>query len=422
MAKLINGLLGNSRNKIGSIVTYVSKGQQIARSKAANISNPRTASQMTQRIRLSNVVAMYRANKGWLDRYAFENKPTRWSVFNAFVSANLSVSLVALTKQEAAAGACVVAPYKMTDGSLPQIQINEIAEAGVFTTDLYIGDLVIDSATTIGELSAALIANNNGIVQGMQLSLIENAQQVVNNIPRVVCRAYEFIINSSDDTPLSEKWSSAGVTTYTEGVMNAIAYDTMEGETAFTFVLSHTYGGKTHVGASYMVLNDPAVYESYTSSTAVDLAIQSYGSGNNTPFLDSTEAGSAGESGDSGDVPLNPTILSVAVAGASATTPTFKQPGSYLGGFGGETNVRVIVQLSTAVPVANLRDMTVIVGTGGQDNTATINQFTVDGREVTATFAAVPVNPTYPISTVYLNTDYGVLQAEFSTTDPGVTE
>lgn len=317
MAKLINGLLGNSRNKIGSIVTYVAKGQQIARSKAANISNPRTASQMSQRIKLSNVVAMYRANKNWMDRYAFENKPTRWSVFNAFVSANLSASLVALTKQEAAAGACVAAPYKMTDGSLPQIQINELAGDGTYATDLYIGSLVIGSATTVGELSSALIANNNGIVQGMQLSLIENVQEVVNNIPRVVVRAYEFIVNSTDTTPLADRWGSAGLTTHEGETGNTIAYSTMQGESAFTFVLSHTYGGKTHVGASYMVLNDPAVYDSYTSSTAISLAIQSYGSADETPFLDSTEQ----QSGSNAGVDINPTILQFAG----------KNPGAYLG-------------------------------------------------------------------------------------------
>lgn len=410
MAKLINGLLGNSRNKIGSIVTYVSKGQQIARSKAANISNPRTASQMTQRIKLSNVVGMYRANKGWMDRYAFENKPTRWSVFNAFVSANLSASLVALTKQEAAAGACVVAPYKMTDGSLPQIQINELVEQGVFTTDLFIGDLVIDAETTIGELSAALIANNNGIVQGMQLSLIENAQEVINNIPRVVCRAYEFIINSSDTTLLAEKWSSAGLTTYTGGTSNAIAYDTMQGETAFTFILSHTYGGKTHVGASYMVLNDPAVYESYTSSTAVDLAIQSYGSGNNTPFLDSTEAGASA----SGEVTVTPSILGVRVG----TSDNFVTPGQFLGGFGGESNTRIQISLSQEVDITGA---SVTVQSSGGD-TGSSTSISIEERVLTASFAEVPFAPNLAITSVRLIAGGVNITANFAAEDPGVTE
>lgn len=410
MAKLINGLLGNSRNKIGSIVTYVSKGQQIARSKAANISNPRTASQMTQRIKLSNVVGMYRANKGWMDRYAFENKPTRWSVFNAFVSANLSASLVALTKQEAAAGACVVAPYKMTDGSLPQIQINELVEQGVFTTDLFIGDLVIDAETTIGELSAALIANNNGIVQGMQLSLIENAQEVVNLIPRVVCRAYEFIINSSDETLLAEKWSSAGLTTYTGGTSNAIAYDTMQGETAFTFILSHTYGGKTHVGASYMVLNDPAVYESYTSSTAVDLAIQSYGSGNNTPFLDSTEAGSSA----SGEVTVTPSILGVRVG----TSGNFVSPGAFLGVFGGEANIALQINLSQEVDTTGA--YVTVTSSGGDAGSSTA--VSISGRVLTATFAEVPFAPNLAITGVRLVAGDVNITASFASADSGVTE
>lgn len=417
MAKLINGLLGNSRNKIGSIVTYVSKGQQIARSKAANISNPRTASQMTQRIRLSNVVAMYRANKDWMDRYAFENKPTRWSVFNAFVSANLSASLVALTKQEAAAGACVVAPYKMTDGSLPQIQINALLESGVYTTDLFIGDLVIGADTTIGELSAALIANNNGIVQGMQLSLIENAQEIVNNTPRVVVRAYEFIINSSDTTPLADKWSSAGLTTYTGSSSNAIAYSTASGETAFTFVLSHTYGGKTHVGASYMVLKDPTVYENYTSSTAVDLAIQSYGSGNSTPFLDSTEAGGSA----SGDVPQVISILGAQVHATGAADGQYVTPGKYLGSFGGESNRVLKIKLSGA-PGQNIGNVLVFANNGGSPAEGQTSVVNVDGNIVTAEFASVPFNPAYAITSIsveYLDT---TIDADFAEEDSGVTE
>lgn len=417
MAKLINGLLGNSRNKIGSIVTYVSKGQQIARSKAANISNPRTASQMTQRIKLSNVVAMYRANKGWMDRYAFENKPTRWSVFNAFVSANLSASLVALTKQEAAAGACVVAPYKMTDGSLPQVQINALLQSGVYTTDLYIGNLEIGSDTTIGDISEALIANNNGIVNGMQLSLIENAQEVVNSIPRVVCRAYEFIINSADTTLLTDKWGSAGLTTYTGGSVNAIAYSTATGASAFTILLSHTYGGKTHVGASYMVLNDPSVYENYTSESAIDLAVQSYGSGNSTPFLDSTEAGSE----TNGDVPSNISILGAQVHAAAAEDGQYVVPGRYLGGFGGESDRVLKIKLSSA-PGQNIGNVLVFANNGGSPAEGQTTAVSVDGNIVTAEFASAPFNPAYAITSIsveYLDT---TIDADFEEEDPGLTE
>lgn len=417
MAILKNLWVNNTRKRLAGAVLYKSKGQQIARELAGNVANPRTRQQMTQRIRLANLVAMYRANKSWMDKYAFENKKQTWSVYNAFVSANISGSQVALTKSEAAAGACVVAPYKMTDGSLPQIQINHISESSVYATDLYIGDLVISAATTIGDLSTALIANNNGIVQGMQLSLIENAQEVVNNIPRIVVRAYEFIINSSDTTLLTEKWGSLGLTTYSGASQNAIAYNESTGASAFTFVLSHTYGGKTHVGSSYMVLADPAVYESYTTSTAVDLAIQSYGSGNSTPFLDSTEAVGVAEGGTNGNVEYNGNILGV----ARQLNGTFTAPGAYFGGFNSENDWVLVTKMSTAVP-ATAQVSVEIALEGGEESYHETNDVTIDGSQIVAHWAVAPENPSYPLKEVNVYVDDKIVTATFSTDDPGVQE
>lgn len=339
MAILMNGWRGQSRKKIGNDVTYVLKGQQIARSKAANIANPRTASQMTQRIKMSNVVAMYRANKSWMDRYAFENKKQKWSVFNAFVSANLSGSLVALTKQEAASGAAVIAPYRMTDGTLSEIHVNENIVTNLFETDLFVGALELGANTTIGELSAALIANNNGIVNGMQLSLVENFQDVQNNIPRVTTRAYELIIDSTSTALVSSRISSASFVTGGTAGAHVLAYDGQTGSSAqgILFVLSHTIAGKTYVSPSTMTMTDPAVYDSYTSSTAVDLAIQSYGSTNETPFLDSSEVAASTE----GSVALTPTIT-----GARLGSGNFVSPGGVLGKTPSDTSVRLEVKLS----------------------------------------------------------------------------
>lgn len=421
MAILKNLWVNNTRKRLAGAVLYKSKGQQIARELAGNVANPRTRQQMTQRIRLANLVAMYRANKSWMDKYAFENKKQTWSVYNAFVSANISASQVALTKSEAAAGACVAAPYKMTDGSLPQVQINSLNNDGLYTTDLYIGELVLSSETTIGDLSAALIENNNGIVNGMQLSLIENVQQVVNNVPRVVCRAYEFIINSADTTLLSEKWSSAGITTAQGTTQNAIAYSAAQGQSAFTFVLSHTFGGKTHVGASYIVLNDSAVYDSYITDAAVDLAIQSYGSGNTTPFLDSTEAGGASEGGSSGDVPTTPSILNVQILAQGYTDGSVVSPGAYLGAFQGESNVALKIGMSTLTDVTP----TGVTIFGKRDNTETdgyTSNLSISGKYITATWSEVPFSPMNPISRVIVNSNAGNIEATFSTEDPGVTE
>lgn len=416
MAILKNLWVNNTRKKLAGAVLYKSKGQQIARELAGNVANPRTRQQMTQRIRLANLVAMYRANKSWMDKYAFENKKQTWSVYNAFVSANISGSQVALTKSEAAAGACVVAPYKMTDGSLPQVQIYRQTESPEYGTDLYIGDLTIISTTTIGDLSAALIANNNGIVNGMQLSLIENEQEVVNEVPRVVVRAYEFIINSSDTTLLSEKWGSEGLTTYVGSNYNAIGYSTLTGASAFTFILSHTFGGKTHVGASYMVLADSAVYDSYITSTAVDLAVQSYGSGNSTPFLDSTEANGVEESGPSGDVPYQGSITSI--GGVT--------PGQYYGRIDAH-NVEV-ADFSTATMVVQFNNAVTsgvrsakIIDSSNAENTIEHIGYDGDGAVYLDTDELGSSNSSI-LKKIVLVIGSVEVDASFDTSDNGVTE
>lgn len=407
MAKLFNGLLGNSKNKIGSIVTYVMKGQQLARSKAANVSNPRTAAQMTQRIKLANVVAMYRTNKAWMSRYAFANKLTKWSVFNAFVHHNLSTSLVALTKQEAAAGACVVAPYKMTDGYLSEITVNEDA-GGTYKTNLYLGDLVFSASTTIADLSAALIANNNGIVEGMQLSLIENFQTDVNGTPKVIVRAYEMIISTSNTDPVVSRIPSAGLVQ----TDNALAYDPSaeNAAQAFTFILSQTVGGNTDVSPSTMVLVDAGTYNSYCEDAAVAAAIASYGSTGETPFLDSTVADSAAISTE-----ITPAILYLK-KGAAGTNVT---SGGYFGTVSTADNLIATLNVNTTGLSITAARVNVDDGTGN-DVYVNCTIGTLGTNTVSLVVGTVTGSP--KLMELEITIDGVAYTIAFVTTDSGITE
>ena len=118
MAILKSLIVRGGRKQIGGMVLYSRNGETIARELAAQVTNPRTPAQMEQRVKLSNLVAVYRANASWM-RGAFENKKDRESDYNAFVSANVGNNAVALSKSDVAAGAAVVGNYKITSGSLP---------------------------------------------------------------------------------------------------------------------------------------------------------------------------------------------------------------------------------------------------------------------------------------------------------------
>lgn len=274
------------------MVLYSRKGETIARELAAQVSNPRTEAQMEQRVKLANLVAFYRANKGWM-RGAFENKKERESDYNAFVSNNIGNSLVATSKAEVDAGAAVVAPYKISSGSLPIIETTLNGQD--LTSNIFLGTLVISAATTIGELSTAIIDNNGGLSEGMQISVIVNLQlsSAGTNIPYITVRAYEIILDTTSTALLSDAipeglLESVGSTNKQLGLNTSTL-----GAGAAAFILSQTSGGTTKVSTQSLVFfGSNSVYRAYTSDAAWARAIASYGE-STINFLDSKSASSA---------------------------------------------------------------------------------------------------------------------------------
>lgn len=289
MAIIKNVVMRGASQKLGGVVFYTRKGETVARELAPSVSNPRTWEQMKQRVRLSNVVNAYKANKSWIDG-AFEDKQEKETDYNAFVRFNLTDSKVALSKDAAAAGSAVVSPYKISSGSLPEISLTGLA-TGV-SSDLYTGNLIITGATTIAQISAALMTNNNGIERGMQLSLIVNVQRMNRdtNRPYIVVRSYEFIIDETDDSLLSE-YFPLGILETLESDGRPLFYNSSNiGDGAAAFILSKTEGGRTRVSTqSLMLCGNRSIYNIYTSPLAVADAIASYGT-NSERFLASDEA------------------------------------------------------------------------------------------------------------------------------------
>lgn len=287
MAVVRNFWLRDNKQKLGGAVIYQAKGQTLMRQLAPSISNPRTDAQMETRVKLSNLVAFYRASSKWM-KGAFETKHVNQSDYNAFVSANAAVNAVWLTKTQVEAGVCVVAPYTVSRGSLGEIRQTQTTNKIV--SNLYVGDLTINSATTIAQLSAALIANNNGMSDGDQLSLIQYIQNTnTGGSYSVVCRAYEVILDTSNNTLLSEYLPVELLDVSTDETP-ALAVKTTSFVGGVAFVMSRTNGGKILVSTSTVTITyNNAVYAAMTATSQKNTAIRSYGS-NTTVFLDSNMA------------------------------------------------------------------------------------------------------------------------------------
>lgn len=268
-------------------VLYSRMGETIARELAASVSNPRTNAQMSQRVRLSNVVNFYKVSAKWM-RGAFESKAENQSDYNAFVAANLTASRVALTKGQAAVGAAVVAPYKISQGSINPISWSNTGTT-LPTSDLYVGDLTITGTTTVGQFSAALEAANN-LLDGMQLSLIQYIQQVdAQGTPYVTCRAYEVVLNSSNSQLLSS-YMPIDILAVSTGANPALAVNTSDFTGGFAVILSQTTGTTIKVSSANVILtSDNNFYDSFTTAAVQQAAIDSYGVGTEI-FLSSASA------------------------------------------------------------------------------------------------------------------------------------
>lgn len=322
MAIVKNFWLKGAKKRLAGAVIYQSGGQTVQRMLAETVSNPRTQAQMSQRVKWANVVNFYKPNKSWM-KYAYETKDKNQSEYNKLMSLNVSNSRVFLTKQAAASGACVVAPYIVTQGSLPSITYTEGETA--FTTNLYLGqNPSIAEEGTVGAVAKLLLDNNPGLKQGDQISFIRMTQLVneATGYPYIVVRKYEVLLDPTS-TDLFYNFMPFGIIV-ASGNHNQWQFNVQKTGNAggFALILSRTESGKTRVSTqSVAMVDNAAIYSSYTSKEALDAAIQSYGSSDDA-FLTTDEA----HYGENEFVSLVPLSISY----DNVTMPA----GSYIGNIG----------------------------------------------------------------------------------------
>lgn len=282
--------LKGAKKRLGGTVIYQAMGQTRQRELAAEISNPRTESQMGHRVKWANLVNLYRANRSWM-KYAYETKKSNQSEYNKFMSLNVADSRIYLTKQVANAGGCVVDSYIITQGSLPSIEFVKT------TNEYYRSNIQIAPSTDfqtilVKDFSDTVVELNPAIRYGDQLSFIRMTQMTnaSTGVPYVVVREYEVIIDTNNLLPLSNYLPMEYITSW--GVQELyLAVQTAAGRNGgFAMILSRTISGKTYVSSQRIIpVAMEAYIEAFSSSAALQAAIDSYGVSEDA-FLSSTYA------------------------------------------------------------------------------------------------------------------------------------
>ena len=280
--KEYNTAVVKQSGRVGTVRYYTKNGLTYVRAASnSSVTNNRTNSQMTQRLLFSSLVALFSTLASHL-RGAFQNKAKNMSDYNAFMQANQGEGIY-MTKQDRMLGYSVALPVVVATGKLEEVVTTISGDKAV--TSLALGSLAPASAK-VADLSAAIVANNEGWNYGDQLTFVILRQDGKRCKPRYV----RIVLDREDDTLLS----AFGTFSASENKL-AIA---VSGDLCVGAIHSNSDG---YMSYAKLVATESmqTIIDSYLTEEAFATASASYGT-SSEKFLVPTKAGVVVSGGASG--------------------------------------------------------------------------------------------------------------------------
>lgn len=271
MSKFV-GIFRKQRGKVGDFVFRKVGPEYIVSEKPPKKGNSMgTRNQAFYRAQWGNLVRFWQSFTD-RDKPSFEAASVNVSHFNLFMRANINGTRVYLTKEEVRLGGCVVAPYRVSEGSLPIVPLT-YESGGYYASTIQLGDLVINANTSLSDFSRAVALNNNDFELGDQIAVFIATQIVesVGGLPRVRMQGYKVELTTEDDTTLLADIMGVGNVSAVDGHL-CVA----RGDGAVIVHSRKTSTGETLVSTQSFVVNN-ATLAQYTSADARMKAAESYG-------------------------------------------------------------------------------------------------------------------------------------------------
>lgn len=271
MSKFV-GIFRKQRGKVGDFVFRKQGNEYIVSEKPPKKGTSEgTRNQSMYRAQWGNLVRFWQSFSD-RDKPSFEAATINVSHFNLFMRANINGTRVYLTKGDVRLGACVVAPYRVSEGSLPVVPLTYEA-GGYYASTIQLGELPISAATTVQEFSRAVVANNSDFEVGDQIGVFIATQIVesVGGMPRVQMQGYKIELDFDDDVTTVFDIMGTGNVSAVDGHL-CVA----RGDGACIVHSRKTSTGETLVSTQSFVVNN-AILTQYTSADARLKAAESYG-------------------------------------------------------------------------------------------------------------------------------------------------
>lgn len=369
MGLIRNNLSLRMKGRAGAYSFYSSKGRQVVRvsqnSTNYGESARRSPAQQNRRVRWANLVNFYKACQSFM-KGAFESKKANETDYNAFMRKNLPLARIFLEKEEAAVSACVVDMYFVSEGSLPTVT-KEVD--GVELVTAFAATGTITSNTLVSDFTDMLLANNNWLSEGMQISLIYANQRVIGGVPRVAVQKMEMTLSRSDTHTLGAYFPGIDYNVNDESFLS-IEHGAGSGA-GVTMILSDSTSGRIKVSTEHIWPLDNSLIAEYSSQGQLDQAMESYGV-DPTYFL------------ESGSQPVTPDVPVQKVLNALVNNSFVRNGGTLT--FPSDEDFQSL-RLSMALDAS---DITLLEVYSGEDNTEMDNEhFSVDLNTIELTAAGV---------------------------------
>ena len=273
MSKFV-GIFRKQRGKVGDFVFRKVGPEFIVSEKPPKKGTSLgTRNQALYRAQWGNLVRFWQSFTG-RDRPSFEDATVNVSHFNLFMRANINAYPVYLTKELVRLGACVVAPYRISQGQLPVVGL-VTTQVGSYQSSIQLGELVISNTTNVKQFSDAVVVNNNDFSYGDQITLFVAGQlmDATANIPRAKVSSYKIELDGSDDVTLLHDIIPLSAMTSEDGVI--MVHGNSDGGAAIVHSRK-TSTGETLVSTQSLVVEN-AILATYTSGDAMRKAAESYG-------------------------------------------------------------------------------------------------------------------------------------------------
>ena len=335
MAK-VNGVATQLSGKVGQLIYRQTKYGTVVYEAPTKASVPqRTEAQMQIRTQWGNMAAVYRQFNQTLKK-GFEGLNGKMNDYNAFIQANTNVVKVYVPKSVRLNGGSVLAPYQITRGSLPSVAM--VKAGDVLVSDINLGSLVIDAATTVADLANAVIAYNDGWEAGDQVTFFYGQQttDAVTGIPRARIYGFKVMLNPGDSSVLWEVVSELGFSS----VGGKLGMSAAISDGAAVWIHSREDGTSGLKVSTQFLYVDNSVLAAYQGDSAMAASANSYGGINKSAVYLNPRSGSGG----TGSVVITPAGGSGSQTGGSGSGDTGGSQtggGTEQGGSGGGQTVTV---------------------------------------------------------------------------------